>query len=166
VADHLDEAPALEAAQGTCFCNRNAVADLSLVFLVMNMEFLHLFDDFSKKWMGNAGDGLDNDGFVHFVGNHFADAGLAEPAGFNCGRFGGGCCAVSFMAVAYKMCWMLEFYCATLSCTVFHRQHGFKPGNFTAQVRRRCGFSSWPACCCNRRWKISWRNSFLREEIQ
>ena len=70
--------PAFQFGKRTGFDDANAVADLALVGLVVNVVFLRALDDLVELGMGNAGHVFDDEGLVHFIGNDHANAGFAE----------------------------------------------------------------------------------------
>ena len=81
---HLHKPPALESGERAALHDRDAIADLGFVFLVMDVEFFHVFDDLSEFLMRHAGDRAHNDCLVHRMGNDLANACLAQvPSGMH-----------------------------------------------------------------------------------
>lgn len=78
MGDNFREGPALQLGKRACLDDANAVADLSLTFLIMHVIFLRTLDDFIELRMGNTGNVLDDDSLFHFVGNDHANACFTE----------------------------------------------------------------------------------------
>ena len=78
MGEDLGERPALELGKRPGLDDADAVTDLALVAFVMHVVLLRALDDLVELGMGNAGDVLDDEGLVHFVGHDHADAGLTE----------------------------------------------------------------------------------------
>ena len=78
VRDDFGESPALQFRKWPGLDDADAVADLTLVRLVMHIVFLRALDDFIKLRVGHAGDVFDDEGLVHFIGDDHADTGFAQ----------------------------------------------------------------------------------------
>jgi hypothetical protein len=76
--DDLRKGPAFELGKRTRLDDADAVTDLALVGFVMHVVFFGALDDLVELGMRNAGDVLDDEGLVHFVGNDHANAGFTE----------------------------------------------------------------------------------------
>lgn len=85
VGEDFLERPALELGNRLGFDNADAVADGGFRFLIMHVVFLGALDDFVELRVGNAGDVLDDDGFLHFIGDNDAHTGLAFVLNRRCG---------------------------------------------------------------------------------
>ena len=76
--DDLDDAPPLVLGQGAGLHDLDAVANATLVVLIMGLQLIGSLDDLLVQRMGHAvGDG-DHDGLIHLVRNHQADSGLTD----------------------------------------------------------------------------------------
>src|SRR5436190_7592701 len=80
VGKDLEQDPALELAQRATFLDKDLVADLGHLLLVVSIELGGLAHDFLKLQMGNAALHLDDDGLRHLVRDHDADAGLGNAS--------------------------------------------------------------------------------------
>ena len=74
----FNEAPALGAAERTCFHDADAITNLRFIFLVMGMKLGDMFGDFSKLGVRNTSNRSNNDGFIHLVGNDLAYTNLTK----------------------------------------------------------------------------------------
>lgn len=88
VGKDLGECPALESGNGAGLDDSDAVANDSFGFFVVHVVFLGALDNFLESWVRNAGDVLDNDGFIHFIGDNDAYACFAVAFRWGSGRSG------------------------------------------------------------------------------
>ena len=76
--DDLGKSPPLQLRERLGFDDAHAVANLTLVGLVVHVVFLRALDDFIELRMGNTGNVFDDEGLIHFIGNDHADAGFTK----------------------------------------------------------------------------------------
>ena len=75
---NFSEGPALQLGKRLGLNDADTVTDLGLALFVVDVVFLRPLDNLVELRMGNAGDVLDDDGLLHFVGDDDADASLAK----------------------------------------------------------------------------------------
>jgi hypothetical protein len=78
MGNHFCECPALQFGKRLGFDNANTITDLTLIALVMHVVFFRTLDDFVELRVRNTGHVFDDEGLVHFIGNHHADAGFTK----------------------------------------------------------------------------------------
>ena len=76
MGENFSKGPALELGNWLGLDDADAVADGGLALFVMHVVLLGALDDFIELWVRNAGDMLDDDCLLHFIGNDDAYAGL------------------------------------------------------------------------------------------
>lgn len=79
--EDFGEGPALEFGERASLGDANAVTDFGLAAFVVDVVFFRAFDDFVKAWVRDPCDVFDDEGFVHFIRDDHANAGLADVDG-------------------------------------------------------------------------------------